>query len=1161
MRTNSKSYIAFLLMVIMVVTALVGCGAASEEPVVAQGVAYQVELQGVAPPAAIYQIFPDEGLAQRIAETLGDGKTVSSVVTQAELDEITELSGSWLPINNLEGMQYLANLIQLTLNHSQISDLAPLAGLNNLTNLNLWNNQVSDLAPLAELTSLESLSLGVNPISDLAPLAGLNNLTNLNLWANQISNLTPLTGLYNLESLDLSSNPISDLTPLMGLHNLESLSLVYNQISDFTPLTGLANLESLFLQNNQISDLTPLTGLNSLTRLSLWNNQISDLAPLAGLSNLEWLFLANNQISDLSPLAGLINLTWLSLSVNQISDLTSLTGLTKLTDLDLDINQISDITPLSELTNLEMLALGNNQIYDFSPLADLRSVRVWARDQRITLSPEMRANPLFVPNVVRNVDGTLIAPRHISDSGTHQDGTITWNNLTSQEVVTYSWYYWFDFSGSGHDNDVIGHGPYISGTVTIPLVAPSVQQVTFRANGGTPATQMVDVTLGERYGALFEQIERPTKTLRDHGQDVEMRFIGWFTTPSGSGVQIHATDLVTEDSPRILYARWRGGSIPAHTLAFVGNGGIPEGQGIDYSRVFNATMAEAFAMIDEPVRAGYRFIGWAIEQGSIMIPVLPTDPTTVGTHFVAKWEPITTTQTLTFHLNGAPGENPTRTATFPGTYQIAFTAVGTPQRDGYTFGGWFATQAEANGTGSAGQVLATTPVTGESSRTLWARWTAIVVPPPATVNVTFVLGQNLPNAVLPRLEGQQIGQTNVPTPPVVTGYTFTGWLRQQTGNRYATAADVGAVMVSQPTTFVAQWEAVTPPPTRDITFALNGGNINNATANVVRTIPAGGSIALANIPVIPVRAGHTFLGWLETSPSGNATRFQRNEAFVTYLNGTTGNRIFTAQWEQDRVPVSGDHRAFLIGFPDNTMRPGAALTRAEAATIFFRLIDDEFRALPNVWSTRNSFADVQSDSWFNNAVSTMTRIEVIRGVTATTYAPHRSVTNGEFFAMLVRFNRLLDSETISVTSTGGHWASIYAQALEEANLIDGFSGNPTRLDAPITRVFVAELVNRSVTGRVVENRDHLISDSSLRRTWTDLPPTSPHYLNMVMAGHTVEYDVINTSTAGEWNGVRWTRIVRHIDWTVLEGPNANPQAIISAIQAQQSGQNRLNGSI
>jgi len=173
-----------------------------------------------------------------------------------------------------------------------------------------------------------------------------------------------------------------------------------------------------------------------------------------------------------------------------------------------------------------------------------------------------------------------------------------------------------------------------------------LHSVEFRANGGIPATQTADAILGEPYGALFERIERPTKL----GLDTTIQFIGWFTTPYGSGVQIHATDIVTADSPRILYARWRGNWHFAVSLSFSGNGGIPERQSISPSQVSNATFAEAFALIEEPVRAGYRFTGWVsvvtgvdMENGQFIArehisPILPTDPTpAIGGYFRAQW--------------------------------------------------------------------------------------------------------------------------------------------------------------------------------------------------------------------------------------------------------------------------------------------------------------------------------------------------------------------------------------------------------------------------------------------------------------------------------------------------------------------------------------------
>jgi len=284
-----------------------------------------------------------------------------------------------------------------------------------------------------------------------------------------------------------------------------------------------------------------------------------------------------------------------------------------------------------------------------------------------------------------------------------------------------------------------------------------------------------------------------------------------------------------------------------------------------------------------------------------------------------------------------------------------------------------------------------------------------------------------------------------------------------------------------------------------------------------------------------------------------------NGAPVTLpIEGVTGNVILTALWNPQPgtsgpgpgggdpgqpMPVTGELRAFLVGFPDGTIRPEAPLTRAEAVTIFFRLLDDEFRASEEVWSTGNGFEDVGSEEWFNNAISTMANLGVVRGETSEIFAPERSVTHGEFFAMLVRLRDMIEDETVSVNNAGEHWAEVYARTLEEANLISDFSGDPERLEEPITRAFVAELVNRSVTGRAVYDRGDMINLAMLRRTWTDLPASSPYYLHMTLAGHTVEYEVLDIVTAGDWSAIRWTRINQNVDWTVLERPGATGREI------------------
>ncbi len=64
------------------------------------------------------------------------------------------------------------------------------------------------------------------------------------------------------------------------------------------------------------------------------------------------------------------------------------------------------------------------------------------------------------------------------------------------------------------------------------------------------------------------------------------------------------------------------------------------------------------------------------------------------------------------------------------------------------------------------------------------------------------------------------------------------------------------------------------------------------------------------------------------------------------------------------VPLAGavglndtDHFAYVIGYDEDHVRPLANITRAEAATIFFRLMTDDFRQAN--WATANSFTDVK----------------------------------------------------------------------------------------------------------------------------------------------------------------------------------------------------------
>ena len=93
-----------------------------------------------------------------------------------------------------------------------------------------------------------------------------------------------------------------------------------------------------------------------------------------------------------------------------------------------------------------------------------------------------------------------------------------------------------------------------------------------------------------------------------------------------------------------------------------------------------------------------------------------------------------------------------------------------------------------------------------------------------------------------------------------------------------------------------------------------------------------------------------------------------------------------------------DHYAYIVGYPDGSVQPNGSITRAEVATIFFRLLTDESRA--EAWSTENSFSDVNSSDWYNNAISTMANAGVVNGYDDGTFKPDQNITRAEAMTLV-----------------------------------------------------------------------------------------------------------------------------------------------------------------
>ena len=242
----------------------------------------------------------------------------------------------------------------------------------------------------------------------------------------------------------------------------------------------------------------------------------------------------------------------------------------------------------------------------------------------------------------------------------------------------------------------------------------------------------------------------------------------------------------------------------------------------------------------------------------------------------------------------------------------------------------------------------------------------------------------------------------------------------------------------------------------------------------------------------------------------------------------------------DDVPTGLDlknHYGYIIGYPvdyytgkpttDQTkkpVRPEGKITRAEVATIYFRMLTDENRAAN--WNQVSGFSDVKSSAWYNNAISTLTKAGILKGYEDGTFQPDGYITRAEFATIAIRFfSGVYEGEDL-FPDIKGHWAEDYINNAANKGLVKGYEDGTFGPDRYITRAEAVTLVNRTLNRH--PHNDGLHQDM-LR--WPDNMDTSKwYYADMQEATNSHEPDK-NKSTADK---EYWGKMLPIRDWEALE---------------------------
>lgn len=322
--------------------------------------------------------FKDKYLNEVIRSSMGvkDGD-----ILKCDLELINVLDISNKKIADIEGIQYLSNLVYLDLSNNMIKDVTPLRQLTKLNTLYLKGNPINDYSPLAAIYN----QLNVRDFNIAIGIYDKNLETAIRFECGKLSETLTLEDFQKVTELDLRNSDIKDLQGIQFLTNLKELDLAGNNLKNIGNLKNLTSLQILKLNENNIEDIQALNYLTNLEQLDLYANKISDLSPLAELVKLKELGVMENKVEDVSCLKGLLNLETLVLQNNEISDITSLGNLVNLKELYLGSNKIKDISALKNLVNLEILYLANNEIIDVSSLIDLINLKeLYIKGNKIT---------------------------------------------------------------------------------------------------------------------------------------------------------------------------------------------------------------------------------------------------------------------------------------------------------------------------------------------------------------------------------------------------------------------------------------------------------------------------------------------------------------------------------------------------------------------------------------------------------------------------------------------------------------------------------------------------------------------------------------------------------------------------------------------------------
>ena len=549
-------------------------------------------------------------------------------------------------------------------------------------------------------------------------------------------------------------------------------------------------------------------------------------------------------------------------------------------------------------------------------------------------------------------------------------------------------------------------------------------------------------------------------------------FAGWNTQANGSGMKFRPGDKVLVDTMEPgnhLYAIWvKGTGTPYEVHHYLER---LEGAYPDVPKEKDNLRGETGAWTAAAAKSYDGFTPIEFEQKRIK-----ADGSTVVEIFYTR-----NSYLLTYKDSLSAGVYASQTY----KYGAAVTAIAAPTKTGYTFTGW------------SPAVPATMPA---EARTVYAQWRK-TTPDTVVFDPNNINGKTLAAKSLTVYSGSAPWET------------FEVVVKEPVGTQRSSGT-VSLSGGSQSASFTG-FDLITFPAAGTYTFTVGEVDRNtrymsydrNLYTLTVKVEEKGGMLVISDV--------------YYTNAAGRSYR-----DFPIVFSNTYGGYTPYVPVVPPKTPDklnADDHFAYVIGYPDGGVHPHATITRAETATIFFRLLTEKTRK--DNLTKYHSFRDVPQGAWYNAAVATMAKLKIITGYPDGTFQPDAPVTRAEFAAIAARFDEKSARTTASFRDIYGHWAERYISRSAELGWIRGYTDNTFRPDQSITRAEAMALINR-VLNRNPESKDDLLRSMNIFND--NLDTAKWYYLDVQEAANS--HDFIRKANGYEM----WKKLRTDPDWKALE---------------------------